>query len=80
MDEISWRVKLAKANINILSIETDKDADTQRWYYEFQYHPAPGQTKWCKTFFDAPYDSRHMDRSAYVLLQAVLELRQELEG
>lgn len=48
MDELSWRARLAKSNINILNI------DEERWYYEFMYHPRPGQTKWCKTFYELP--------------------------
>lgn len=46
MDEqLSWRARLARSNINILNI------DKNRWYYEFMYHPHPGQTKWCKTYY-----------------------------
>ena len=48
MEELSWRARLARKNINILNI------DNERWYYEFMYHPYPGQTKWCKTFYELP--------------------------
>lgn len=48
MDEMSWRARLARSNINIL------DSTDKRWYYEFMYHPYSGQTKWCKTFYDVP--------------------------
>lgn len=49
MDELSWRARLAKSNINIL------DSTDRRWYYEFMYHPYAGQTKWCKTFYDVQH-------------------------
>lgn len=72
MDEISWRVRLAKSNINILN------TDGRRWYYEFMYHPKPGQTKWCKTYFDVPSDV--VDESAWALQEQVFKLRRELEA
>lgn len=77
MDEkntLSWRARLAKSNINILHIDDD------RWYYEFMYHPKPGQTKWCKTYIDvAPYinSPKIMVKR---LEEAVLSLRKELEA
>ena len=89
MDEtLSWRARLAKSNINILGIDGDK------WYYEFMYHPRPGQTKWCKTYFDIPQDIKHNpddpikwekvektpDEIATLLSKEVLKLRKELEG
>ena len=79
MDELSWRARLAKSNINILGI------DGNRWYYEFMYHPRPGQTKWCKTYFDVPISSEcatdsDNDCNARVLQEEVLNLRKELEG
>ena len=44
MDEESlWQADLARRNINILGL------DGPYVYYEFQYHPAPGTTRWCKT-------------------------------
>ena len=67
MDEdLSWRAKLAKANINILGVTITREPqallttgapdpnsyrEVARWYYEFMYHPAPHSTKWSKTFF-----------------------------
>lgn len=67
MDEdLSWRAKLAKSNINILSVSITREPtallpdntpdqnsyhEVARWYYEFMYHPKPHQTKWSKTFF-----------------------------
>lgn len=63
MDEdLSWRAKLAKSNINILGVTITREPITttrntieyhevSRWYYEFMYHPKPHQTKWSKTFF-----------------------------
>lgn len=43
MEELSWRAKLAKSNINILSVTPT------HWVYEFTYHPKAGVFKWCKT-------------------------------
>ena len=61
-ENLSWQAKLAKANINILGVDKD------RWYYEFMYHPRPGQTKWSKTFHEMPQgevkwlDDEHPER------------------
>ena len=77
MDEknLSWRAKLAKANINILSVDNDK------WYIEFTYHPKPGTFKWCKTFFSFDPEIELPDgANARIVLEEVLELRKELEG
>lgn len=87
MDGMSWRARLAKSNINILNI------DENRWYYEFMYHPRPGQTKWCKTFYELKdgRDKVNMlttgttvmdttDNIAERLADEVLKLRKELEG
>ena len=87
MDELSWRARLAKSNINILNIDDD------RWYYEFMYHPRPGQTKWCKTFHTLDLDGGELNYShlcnsfsmgspeliAKNILSEVLKLRKELE-
>ena len=85
MDEMSWRARLARKNINILNIDED------RWYYEFMYHPKPGQTKWCKTFYEVGIKgvefthtgSRlHMESPEVIakhIEDEVLELRKELE-
>lgn len=93
MDEsqtLSWQASLAKKNINILNI----DHDTQTWFYEFMYHPRPGQTKWCKTFFCNPIKQKIDNNGHRVtvftfgtaseiaaeIMKEVLELRKELEG
>lgn len=77
MDErdLSWRARLAKSNINILSVDQNK------WYIEFTYHPRPGTFKWCKTFFSFPSEVDVPDgANARLLLEKVLALRKELEG
>lgn len=59
MDEnLSWRAKLAKANINILSLSLVRVSGRvmDRWFVEFTYHPKPGVFKWCKTYIDIPDD------------------------
>ncbi len=99
MDEtLSWRARLAKANINILNIAIMRDPVTHnhstRWYYEFMYHPHPGQTKWCKTYYDAPFEVQvpeddpvmwhtapmSEDDATEHICEEVLSLRKELEG
>lgn len=72
MDEMSWRARLAKSNINILNI------DDERWYYEFMYHPKYGQTKWCKTYLEVKM-GRDPEAVASELEREVLKLRMELE-
>lgn len=72
MDELSWRARLAKSNINILN------TDGIRWYYEFMYHPYAGQTKWCKTYFDVPTEDDG-EVNAEALQKEVSKLRRELE-
>lgn len=72
MDEMSWRARLARSNINILNI------DDERWYYEFMYHPYPGQTKWCKTFYET-HNGRNPEDVAYDINLEVAKLRRELE-
>lgn len=57
MDEnnnLSWRAKLAKSNINILNISLTRTDNgvVYRWFVEFTYHPKPGTFKWCKTYID----------------------------
>lgn len=82
MDEnLSWRARLAKSNINILSV------DQGRWYIEFTYHPRPGTFKWCKTFVEVPfqlYPGEEMDEAEETncdtVLKTVLSLRKELEA
>lgn len=81
-DNLSWRAKLAKANINILKISLVKmpDGIITRWYVEFTYHPKPGTFKWCKTYIDIPSEHDTPDEMAQTILDRVLELRKELEG
>ena len=79
MDELSWRAKLAKANINILDIHDEKI------FLEFTYHPKPGVFKWCKTAFSlrdkdligAPEE--YQKAYAQQILDKVLSIRKELE-
>lgn len=49
MDEVSWRAKLAKSNINITSVQYLANHKVCVVCYEFPYHPKPGQVKWVKT-------------------------------
>lgn len=74
MDEMSWRARLAKANINLLNHQQGGDYNL---YIEFTYHPKPGVFKWCKTIIP-----RITDPEAKVdyILDEVLALRKELEG
>lgn len=85
MDEnLSWRAKLAKANINILSM------DPRGVYIEFTYHPKPGVFKWCKTVIENMYPLNQagdvqeyedfQEMNAQYILDEVLKLRKELEG
>lgn len=82
-ENLSWRAKLAKANINILSVNKNK------WYIEFTYHPRPGTFKWCKTFVEVPFwpvaeDETEIKDAEIInsneVLRVVLKLRKELEG
>ena len=74
MDEnLSWRAKLAKSNINILDIHD------YAIFIEFTYHPKPGTFKWCKTVY--PYvEGWEIEKMADTILKHVLELRKELEA
>lgn len=84
MDELSWRARLAKSNINILSM------DSQRVYIEFTYHPKPGTFKWCKTVIENKYPLNEagdkqeyedfQEMNARYILDEVLNLRKELEA
>lgn len=91
MDELSWRARLAKSNINILNVEFNEAGTEATVYYEFMYHPKLGQTKWCKTYtkvrgmgeisFDSgeiwyPVEGEDIYRK---LSKDVLSLRKELE-
>ena len=86
MDEtnLSWRARLAKSNINILSM------DPHRVFIEFTYHPKPGIFKWCKTVVENRYPLNQagdlqeyedfQELNAQHILDEVLKLRKELEG
>lgn len=91
-EKLSWRAKLAKANINILSISFTESQTKAIVFYEFMYHPKPGQTKWCKTYarvegsVSGDIDSGYFRDPVWgadiyrELSQEVLALRKELEG
>lgn len=85
MDEgLSWRARLAKANINILGM------DRRMVHIEFTYHPKPGVFKWCKTVVENRYPlgeagdlqeyEDFQELNAQYILDEVLALRKELEG
>lgn len=95
-ENLSWRARLAKSNINILNItlvKTDHGI-INRWFVEFTYHPKPGIFKWCKTYIDIPpkleddennplawrYVDQTGDDMAQTIMDRVLELRKELEA
>lgn len=78
MDELSWRAKLAKSNINILGIDFNEQHTQATVYYEFMYHPKPGQTKWCKTY--AKVQGVEGEDIFRKLSKETLSLRKELEG
>ena len=73
-DNLSWRAKLAKSNINILDIH-DHIA-----FVEFTYHPySGGPFKWCKTAF--PFrDGMRVEDLAESIAKEVSALRKEMEG
>lgn len=74
MDEdLSWRARLAKANINILDIRG------QLVSIEFTYHPKPGVFKWCKTLVTFK-EGMKANELADKILEDVLSLRKELEA
>lgn len=90
---LSWRAKLAKANINITHIDFDNDLV----YFDFAYRPHSGGTpKWAKTVthlvydtYKALYDDKpisdireacDLEATADHLREVVLSLRKELEG
>ena len=77
MDELSWRARLAKSNINILDIHDGMV------FLEFTYHPySGGPFKWCKTYIEVNEEDLDLvpGAVAQVILDKVLELRKELEG
>lgn len=79
MDELSWRARLAKSNINVTNI------DYKHWviYFDFAYRPYSGVSqKWAKTFawVEIIEDAVDMEKVADQLRDIVTELRKELEG
>lgn len=91
-EKLSWRARLAKSNINILSIDFTKSQTKAIVFYEFMYHPKAGQTKWCKTYarvegaVSGDIDSGYFRDPVYgrdiydTLSTEVLALRKELEA
>lgn len=74
MDETSWRVRLAKSNINIKHI----DYDSRKIYFDFSYRPKPGAPiKWVSTVDEVGVGT--FQDLAERLCNLVLELRKELE-
>lgn len=92
-ENLSWRAKLAKANINILSITMEKTSHgvVYKWFFEFTYHPKAGVFKWCKTYLEVPQREYGDDEAGWfyteytpeevsdMILAEVLKLRKELE-
>lgn len=87
MDELSWRAKLAKLNINITGVDLEHNI----LFYDFAYRPFSGATpKWVKTTTTPIIDtykainnkelSVDWEATANKLRGEVLELRKELEG
>lgn len=94
-DNLSWRAKLARSNINILNIEWSDDRMTAEVFFEFMYRPYNGSIKWCKTWapvagslapdpndpdgIDAVQMEVSGDNICDTLKQMTLKLRKELE-
>lgn len=82
MDELSWRARLAKSNINITNI----DWDNNLLYYDFAYRPYSGAPqRWGKTvtaaiFYTGVKEDIDWEATADRLKDEVLALRKELEG
>jgi len=84
MDELSWRARLLKSNINITKI----DYKYGILYIDFAYRPRSGQPqKWGKTISDlVQYEdmvgTRRIDwhETTSNVLTDVLNLRKELEA
>lgn len=87
MDELSWRAKLAKSNINITGV----DLEHNLLFYDFSYRPYPGAApKWVKTT-SVPVMDTYMALNENTLMvdweettnrlrNEVLALRKELEA
>lgn len=73
MDDMSWRARLAKSNINLLDIHDGMV------FLEFTYHPKAGVFKWCKTVYSFK-EGMKVEELVAQLEDEVLSLRKELEG
>ena len=78
MDEnLSWRAKLAKANINITHI----DYEHHVVYFDFAYRPYSGTPqRWVKTLYQYQYKDDSIESITDHLRIIVLSLRKELEA
>lgn len=91
-EKLSWRARLAKSNINILNIDRLDNDRAFDVFFEFMYHPKPGQTKWCKTVLTVLGQEVELGEGEWERLQVtgddivkelqseVLALRKELEA
>lgn len=82
MDEMSWRAKLLKSNINITGVDYENE-----WvFFDFAYRPHSGQPqRWGKTvtdviFYPGVKEDIDWEATANKLKDEVLSLRKELEG
>lgn len=80
MDEMSFGAKLARNNINILSVTQTNDGVAI--IYEYQWRPSPGVGKWQKGLVVVSDDdwSRRDDRWLDELCRYVNNARKQLEG
>lgn len=87
MDELSWRAKLARLNINI----TNVDLENNILFYDFSYRPFSGAApKWVKTTTEPVIDTYRTVNDYHLVVdweatteklrKEVLALRKELEG
>ena len=75
MDELSWRARLLKSNINIKYF----DKQSAIIYFDFAYRPHSGQPqKWASTIYRPDRDFSWPD-TADQIRNLVTELRKELE-
>lgn len=76
MDEVSWRAKLAKSNINVIGI----DPQNHILYLEYSYRSGPGRPpRWAKTHchYRTPL---YWEKAVDEIREHILELRKELEA
>lgn len=83
-ETLSWQVKLAKSNVNITSLQFNREHTACTVCYEFPYHPKPGQVKWLKAACECTSGEEneilYLPSVAEMLLRVVLDLRKTLEG